>query len=72
MSEQVIRIAHIVVTVLMIALILLQNRSGSQGGFLSGAGETFQARRGAEKVIFVATIILAVLFVILTIWILKL
>jgi protein translocase SecG subunit len=71
MTENFLRITHLVVTVLMIGLILLQNRSANSGNFLSGSGETFRARRGLEKIILWVTVGLAVVFVGLTIWLLK-
>lgn len=64
-------ISHIVVTVILVLLILIQNRSDGQSGFLGGTGETFKARRGVEKVILYLTIGVAIVFVALTIWIVK-
>ena len=53
---------QLVVSILLILAILVQNRSS---GLTSGqTSASFQvARRGAEKVLFNATIVLAVLFV---------
>lgn len=68
----ILRVSHIVVTVLLVSLILIQNRSDSgSSGFLSGGGETFKARKGIEKTIHYVTIFLAIVFTILTIWISK-
>ncbi len=52
---------HIVVTVILIGLILLQN---SKGGLQSGvgSGEFYRSRRGAEKIVFTGTIIFCALF----------
>lgn len=71
MANNWLYISHIVVTILMILLILIQNRSDGQSGFLGGAGETFRARRGIEKLILYATIFLALAFVGLTVWIVR-
>lgn len=71
MANNWLYISHIVVTVALVLLILIQNRSDGQSGFLGGTGETFRARRGVEKVILYITIALAVIFVALTIWIVK-
>jgi protein translocase SecG subunit len=52
---------HIIITVSLITLILLQNSKGGLGGGL-GAGQLYRSRRGAEKIVFTATIVAAVLF----------
>ena len=55
---------QIILAVAIIGLILLQERSSGMSGLLGGEGIGFyQARRGAEKIIFYATIILIILFV---------
>ncbi len=55
---------QIILSVAIIALILLQERSSGMSGLLGGDGIGFyQARRGAEKIIFYATIVLVTLFV---------
>lgn len=57
---------QVIVSILMIGLILLQ-RSGSELGGALGGGDgssgTVYTRRGFEKVLFYATIALAVVFV---------
>ena len=58
-------IAQIAVSVLVIALILLQDRSSDMGGGIFGGGETggfYQARRGLERIVFVSTIVLIIVF----------
>jgi protein translocase SecG subunit len=51
---------HIIITLVLIALILLQN---SKGGLQSGVGGgAYRSRRGAERIVFIATIVMAVLF----------
>ncbi|MEK7191957.1 MAG: preprotein translocase subunit SecG [Patescibacteria group bacterium] len=63
MSNQVISIAQVVISVLVIILILLQERSSGAGGlFGGGTDHAYQTRRGVEKTLFVATIILVVAF----------
>lgn len=53
--------AHILITVSLITLILLQNSKGGLGGGL-GAGQLYRSRRGAEKIVFSGTIAAAILF----------
>jgi len=54
---------EVVISVILSLLILVQNKDGGLGAAFGG-GESFHAtRRGAEKVIFNATIVFSTLFV---------
>ena len=55
-----------VLSLLLIIGIVLQNRGASLGGAFGGDNfaSTFYKRRGAEKFLFQATIVVAVLFVV--------
>jgi preprotein translocase subunit SecG len=60
-------IALIIISVSLIASIILQNKGVGLGGLTgSDSGGVFTARRGIEKTLFWITIVLSVLFVILT------
>ncbi len=64
-----ISIIQISLAIIIIALILLQERSSGISGLLGGEGGGFyQARRGMEKVIFYATIVLTTAFVVLAVY----
>ena len=56
--------AQIVLSLLLIIGIVLQNRGASLGGAFGGDNfaSTFYKRRGAEKFLFNATIVVAILF----------
>ncbi len=56
---------QIVLSILLVAAILLQQTGASIGGAFGGDNFSagFHTRRGAEKFLFHATIVLAVLFV---------
>ncbi len=58
--------AQIILSLLLIIGIVLQNRGASLGGAFGGDNfaATFYKRRGAEKFLFNATIVVAILFVI--------
>ena len=58
--------AQILVSVLLIALILIQIR-GQGSGFFGSAQASFRTRRGVEKTMFQLTIVLAVVFTLLAI-----
>ncbi len=60
---QVLRFANIIVMVLLIVVIALQNKSSGLSGVFGGAGNIVQTRRGFEKWLFYATIVLGVVFV---------
>lgn len=59
----IINIALVVVSVLLIGTILMQKRGTGLGGVFGGEGAVYLTKRGAEKIIFIVTIILAVAFV---------
>jgi len=60
-------IAQILISVLLIAVILLQQRGGGLSGVFGGESSIYSTKRGIEKNIFIATIILAGLFIIISI-----
>lgn len=49
--------------ILMIASILLQQRGASLGAGFGSSGELYTTRRGLDKNLFEATVVLAVIFV---------
>ena len=56
-------IAQTILGVLLIVTILLQQRGSGLSGTFGGEGSTYSTRRGAEKFIFAATIVLVVLWI---------
>jgi protein translocase SecG subunit len=63
-----IAIAQIVVSIIVIILTLLQDRSsGASGVFGGDGGAVYQQRRGFEKLIFIATIFFTILFAALSV-----
>lgn len=62
-------IGQIVISIILIGLVLLQERSGGLGALFGGGGGAtpYQTRRGLEKFIFSATIVAAVVFAALAI-----
>ncbi len=59
-------IAQTVLALLLIFLIVLQNRGAGLGSAWGGGGEFYGTRRGVEKIIFRATILTAGLFILLS------
>lgn len=64
-------IAQIALSVALVLAILLQARGGGLGGIFGQADTVYRTRRGVEKTLFQLTIILAILFVAIAIWTLK-
>ncbi len=61
-------IAQIVTALILITLVLLQERSSGLSGAFGGAGATpYQTRRGLEKTVFAGTIIVGIIFAALAI-----
>lgn len=58
---------HVVVSLLLIAAILLQNRGAGLGQTFGGDSAIFRTKRGLEKRLHQATIVLAVLFLTLSV-----
>lgn len=53
---------QVILAVLLTASILIQQQGTGLGGTFGGEGNVYRSRRGAEKFLFIATIILAVAF----------
>lgn len=65
-----LHLAQIISSVLLIVLILIQERSSGLSGILGGGGGdggSYQTRRGLERVLFWATIGMGAIFAILVI-----
>ena len=61
-----IKIAQIVIAVLLMVAILMQNRGAGLGGVFGGSGGVYLTKRGLEKKLFIVTIILAAIFILLS------
>ncbi len=56
-------ILQIITSIVLVALILLQQRGSAIGSIMGGGGgESYLSRRGIEKKLFQATIIVAIAF----------
>ena len=61
-----IKIAQIIIAVLLMIAILMQNRGAGLGGVFGGSGGVYLTKRGLEKKLFIATIVLAAIFILLS------
>jgi preprotein translocase subunit SecG len=57
-----LKILQIIFAIILIAFILLQQRGSGLGMAFGGEGNVFRSRRGIEKILFYATIVVAILF----------
>jgi protein translocase SecG subunit len=60
-------IAQIIIPVIVIALVLIQDRSSGIGGLFGNKDSFYQKRRGMENIILWVTVFFIILFVILSI-----
>lgn len=59
---KIMLIFQILISILLIGAILLQNRGQGLSSAFGGGGEFYRSKRGLEKILFWATIILVCLF----------
>jgi preprotein translocase subunit SecG len=58
----IIDIIQLVSAILLITVILFQNRGSGLGAAFGGQGNVYRTKRGLEKYLFFATIILSIIF----------
>lgn len=61
--NQIILIVNMVVMVALIIVVSMQNKSSGLSNVFGGSGNIVQTRRGFDKWLFYATIVLGLLFV---------
>ncbi|PIR41715.1 MAG: preprotein translocase subunit SecG [Candidatus Yanofskybacteria bacterium CG10_big_fil_rev_8_21_14_0_10_37_15] len=64
---QILSYSQILLSVLLVAGILLQQKGSGLGSAMGGSNLEYSTKRGAEKVIFKGTIILTVLFIVVSV-----
>ena len=65
---QSLNIAQILISIVLITTILLQAKGSGFGAGLGGTTSSFRTRRGLEKTLFQATIVLTILFLAMSAW----
>jgi preprotein translocase subunit SecG len=66
MSDTVFTVVLLILGLLLIAVLLLQVR-GNAGQIFGQAESTFRSRRGVERLLFRATIVIAVIFMVMAV-----
>jgi preprotein translocase subunit SecG len=69
--EKYFSIAQIILSAALALAILLQVKGGGLGGIFGQADTVYRTKRGVEKILFQLTIVLVVLFIIISIVALK-
>jgi preprotein translocase subunit SecG len=65
---KLLQVAQIIIALMVIVVVLAQVRGGGLGGIFGGSGESaFRSRRGIERTLFRFTIVLVIIFIILSI-----
>jgi len=57
-----IQLLQVVIAILLIVAVLLQNRGSGLSNIFGGTGNVYRTKRGIEKKLFIATIVLVILF----------
>jgi len=58
---QTLKIIQLISSILLIALVLLQQRGSGVSSFFGGSGEFYATRRGFEKILFIATFVVLII-----------
>lgn len=62
MKETIFNVVQLVLAILIIAIILLQQKGSGIGGAFGGSSNIYSTKRGIDKILHYTTIILAVVF----------
>ena len=62
MLQTVFSVILIVLSALLIGAVLLQARGAGLGAAFGGEGNVFRTKRGVERVLFRATVVISILF----------
>jgi preprotein translocase subunit SecG len=61
-----LNVLQIIISLLLTGLILLQAKGTGLGSTFGGQSQAYHSKRGVEKLVFTATIVLSCLFVIIS------
>lgn len=60
--DKILSIAQLILAVILVGAILLQARGTGLGTVFGGGGAVYRTKRGLEKILYIATIVVAILF----------
>ncbi len=61
-------ILEIIISLMLIAVILIQAKGTGLGSAWGGTGESYRSKRGLEKILFIFSIVLAFLFLLVSVF----
>lgn len=70
--QNYLNVAQIVLAVALILVVLFQVRGGGLGGIFGQPGTVYRTRRGVERILFQLTIVLVVVFIVISVLTLRL
>ena len=62
MMTSIISIVQIVLAILLIIVVLLQQKGSGLGAAFGGSGTIHTTRRGADKILYQATVVISIFF----------
>lgn len=62
MRGSIYNIIQLILSILLVLVILLQQKGTGLGGVFGGSGNIYSTKRGVDKILFYATIVIAILF----------
>ncbi len=62
MATSIFTISQVILSVLLVTAILLQQKGAGMGAAFGGSSNIYSTKRGVDKMLFRATIVLSVLF----------
>jgi len=65
--KNLIVVIQIIIAALLMAAILIQAKGTGLGSAWGGTGEFYRSKRGVEKILFIASIVLAACFILISI-----
>ena len=67
MDKNIIVIAQSIISLLIVILVILQQRGTALGSAFGGSGEVYSTRRGLQKNLLWATVVLTAAFIVLAV-----
>jgi len=61
--QKILSISQIVISALLVVAILLQQRGAGSSAIMGGTSASYYTKRGFEKTLFIATIVLTAIFI---------
>ncbi len=63
-----VEVLQIVLSIVLIVVVLLQSKGAGFGGAFGAQSTMFRTRRGLEEYLFRGTVVLAALFIVVSLW----